>query len=389
MRYLYQDSTELSVQRDFIQDLDNLLNVIKDAYPLEKAIISAKGDVGKSRREKDQRIARLKTFESDVKTQLNDMVSNNGTDEMEICRKSIIEGCISCVNQQTSRLESDFDAAIRDLTEKIDRDSKSACRIFEAFLEFGVYNTMCKHSLISEDGSGSALHGEFTAEVGKLSFNYELRFKGLVSVKQLTGLLHIPTWGKEGIFHKEDVLKMVNMSNHRLVGVEYVNAHIITTFKDKKGAEKVCIEMDRDTNEYSISYGTEDPIDITKDGSLSKEIDDANVLGLMHAVIDYVGDAENRAVSTLKTVTFDGADAIKDSMIFYALKVILTEYGKLASECVAHGVTKDELIIKIESDDGTRTEKYMPISTIESCFAQFGSEGAELADAFGLGALKG
>ena len=42
-------------------------------------------------------------------------------------------------------------------------------------------------------------------------------------------------------------------------------------------------------------------------------------------------------------------------------------------------------MIKIESDDGTRTEKYMSISTVKERLLGIGEAGAELADAFGLG----
>jgi len=64
---------------------------------------------------------------------------------------------------------------------------------------------------------------------------------------------------------------------------------------------------------------------------------------------------------------------------------MLAEYGRFANECIAHGAAKDEFVIKIESDDGTRTEKYMSISTVKERLLGIGRAGAELADAFGLG----
>ena len=76
-------------------------------------------------------------------------------------------------------------------------------------------------------------------------------------------------------------------------------------------------------------------------------------------------------------------------MAYDTLKIILAEYGKIAKKCIEHGVATTELIIKIESADGTRTEKYMPISTIRECFDQIGERGAGLAGAFGLPALEG
>ncbi len=45
-------------------------------------------------------------------------------------------------------------------------------------------------------------------------------------------------------------------------------------------------------------------------------------------------------------------------------------------------------MIKIESDSGARSEKYMPISTIESCLSEIGEKGIELASVFGVDTLK-
>jgi hypothetical protein len=108
-------------------------------------------------------------------------------------------------------------------------------KILSPFLEFGVYDVYdasWRYSLTSEDGG--ALRGEFEAEVDGLSFAYELEFKDPVLVKQLVGVFSVPIPGKAGIFRKEDVLKMLDISNHRLVGVEYTDEHTIAEFKDRK-----------------------------------------------------------------------------------------------------------------------------------------------------------
>jgi len=173
-----------------------------------------------------------------------------------------------------------------------------------------------------------------------------------------------------------------------LVGVEYTDEHTIAEFKDRKGEKAVRIEVQHDTNNYSIVYGDAEPINLTKDGSILKEIDSAEVTYLMQEVISCVRDAEKRRGSMLKAMAFDGADVIEESIIFDSLKVVFAKYGKIASECIAHGAAKDELVIKIESDSGARSEKYMPISTIESCLSGIGEKGVELAGVFGLDSLK-
>ena len=385
MKYLYQDSVELSVESDFIRDLTDLLKLTVAVYPLENGIISANEELENERRAKDRKIVRLEAFESDVGVQLDKMM-DDATDETRICKNVTLEACTSCADQQRAKIESDFDTSFNDLAGKIDHNSEEMRKILSRFLEFGVYDTRQRYSLTSE--GGDTLHGRFEGVVDGLSFVYELEFKEPVLVKQLVGVFSLPIPGKAGLFRKEDVLKMLNMSNHRLVGVEYTDEHTIAEFKDRRGGRAVRIEMQHTTNHYLILYGDAEPINLTKDESILEELDSAEVIYLMQEVIGCVRDAEKRMVSMLKTMTFDGVDVIEESIIFDSLKVIFAKYGRIASECIAHGAAKEELVIKIESDSGARSEKYMPILTIESCLSEIGEKGIELAGVFGLDALK-
>ncbi|MEA1869428.1 MAG: hypothetical protein U9N09_04675 [Euryarchaeota archaeon] len=386
MKYLYQDSVELPLKRDFIRDLTDILKLTVAVYPLENGIISANKEIKSERRARDQEVARLEAFESDVGTCLDEMIADDATEEMSICKDVTYDACTSCADQQRAKIESDFDELFNDLTGKIDHNSEEMRKILSPFLEFGVYGTRQRYSLTSE--GGGALRGEFEAEVDGLSFVYELEFKEPVLVKHLVGVFSIPIPERAGIFRKEDVLKMRDISNHRLVGVEYTDEHTIAEFKDRKGEKAVRIEMQHDTNNYSIVYGDAEPINLTKDESILEEIDSAEVIYLMQEVIGCARDAEKREVSMLKTMAFDGVDVIEESIIFDGLKVVFAKYGKIASGCIAHGAAKDELVVKIESDSGARSEKYMQISTIESCLSEIGEKGIELAGVFGLDDMK-
>lgn len=383
MKYLYQDSVKLPTDRDFIHDLEALLDVTAAVVPLENEIVLANNEVEEIRRVKDMKIAGLRTFESGVTRQLNELVKDGVTDEIQECRNAIIELCASCVDQQKEKIGSGSGASLTDMAEKIDLGAERICNILGPFLEFGVYGTRFEYSLVPEGKKG--IHGEFKADLGELSFAYELRFKDAVTVKHLVGSFAIPVPRKAGIFHSEDAVKMMDMSNHRIARVKYTDNQINIEFKDKRGAKIVRIEMKTATNDYSIVYDGAEPVNLTRDGSISKEIDGDGVISLIHAVMGYVKAAERREVATLVRLTFNGMNVIRKPHVSDALKVILSEYGRFANECIAHGAAKDEFVIKIESDDGTRTEKYMSISTVKDRLLGLGESSAELADAFGLG----
>ncbi len=387
MRYLYQDSIEVPVQRNFVQDMRGILEVSEKVCPLESTVIAAKKKIEESKSERNEKISRMKLFESDFKSQLSDISKNDFMKTVEICKKSLTDLCASCVREQIAKIELEYNTVHDDLSGQVDRDSKQIHKLFEEFLGSGVYSATRRYTLSSMDKD--ALHGEFTADVNNdVSFTYKLWFKEPISVKELVGSFFVPTWGETGIFHKENVVKMLDISNHRLVDVECTDKHVNTTFESKKGEEKVSINMKRDSEDYSILYYSTEVVDITKDKAISEKISGADVVNLMRKVIDYVEDYENYVTSDLETLTLDGCDVVEDSLSLDALEVIFGEYGRLARECMEHSVAKNELIIKIESDDRSRTEQYISLSEIKTVLSQFEDSGAALADAFGLSALE-
>jgi len=153
MKYLYQDSVELPVERDFILDLTDLLKLTVAVYPLENGIISANKEIESESLAKDRKVSRLEAFESGVGMQLGEMIADDATYEMRICKDATSEACTTCADQQRAKIESDFDVSFNDLIGKIDHNSEEMRKILSPFLESGVYGTRQRYSLTSEGGS--------------------------------------------------------------------------------------------------------------------------------------------------------------------------------------------------------------------------------------------
>jgi hypothetical protein len=68
MRYTYQDSTDLPVQRDFIQDITDLIEIAGRILPLENDAIEANELEKNAISSLDNRIADLEKFAIDVKS---------------------------------------------------------------------------------------------------------------------------------------------------------------------------------------------------------------------------------------------------------------------------------------------------------------------------------
>jgi hypothetical protein len=86
----------------------------------------------------------------------------------------------------------------------------------------------------------------------------------------------------------------------------------------------------------------------------------------------------------LTHILLDGEDAVRNNEVFDCLKLIAEQYGDIVKESLEKGYVKNEITIKIEASDGTRTEKYITKEEAFDQLAELGSEGLELASILGV-----
>jgi hypothetical protein len=117
--------------------------------------------------------------------------------------------------------------------------------------------------------------------------------------------------------------------------------------------------------------------DITQDADLAREMDKENILLLIKKLSQYF----TVAVQSYKLVSvfLDGEDAIKNNTLQGCLEQIAEKFGVLINECISKGYNKEEIAIKIELPDGTRSEKYILRSELYNQLSEVGDEGISLA----------
>lgn len=93
MRYTYQDSTDLPVQRDFIQDINDLIEIAGKVLSLENDAIDANEIELKAISSLESRIVDLEKFATDVKTYVSSISLNAESVEILDCHNAIIDAC--------------------------------------------------------------------------------------------------------------------------------------------------------------------------------------------------------------------------------------------------------------------------------------------------------
>lgn len=376
MKYIYQDSTELPVQRDFIEDLKTFLDITSRVIPLENSIIEIKCKHKEALHELNSRINGMNNFEEKLGLLLKRLVNEVDIEDVVPCANAILQTCNENLKKKREVLEAEYRKIESGNTHEYKKFESRILEVLNGFLISGIYGAEKRFELSS---SVNGLSGEMEGSISGLQYYYRLEFaEESLTVEKLFGNLSLPGWTRAGILRKEEKIKMQDLSDFIVSFLEYDNQkNVRIILENKKANRKYRIEG----REFRY-FVYEDNKEITADKELGAFIDMESLGRIPERVQDYL--RTNIRTYTLLKVLLDEEDAISTNQIFDCLKVIAEQYGVIVQECLAKGHNKEEITIKIEEADGTRTEKYISRAEIYNQLAEVGSEGVEIAGILGV-----
>ncbi|WP_340819306.1 hypothetical protein [Methanolobus sp. WCC4] len=347
----------------------------KKVLPLENSAIELSEEETEEISSLETRLREIEAFSKDIQQYVDER--SKGAEDKEIleCRNAVIDAC----NETATRGIKDLNLKL----EQIKRQSESGIYKIEMDLlnnlnplfESGIYGANKAYSVNMKDMS---LKGELKAKFSGMEYTSELTYAhDVLTVKEVYGELSLPTWTKS-LFSKENKLKMIYVSEYTITSMNFDgDRHIDVSFENKKGEQKFKIVSDNDT--YQIYHGD---FDITSDETLLKSLDVDKIAALVEDVRKYMEMFIKS--QTLTHILLDGKDAVRNNEVFDCLKLIAEQYGDIVRESLDKGYVKNEITIKIEASDGTRTEKYITKEEAFDQLAELGSEGLELASILGV-----
>jgi len=376
MRYTFQDSTALPLQRDFIQDLNDFIGTAKKVIPLENSAIELSEDESEEVTSLEARILGLDKFSKDVQAYVDELSRDARDKEILECRNAIMDACIMTSTKELKNLNQKLDFIRNDSESGLYDIEKEILATLNPLFRSGIYGATNRYHLVMKEG---LLRGTMTAIFSGMEYTSDLTYAhDTLTVKEAYGDLFLPAWTKSGLIHKENKVKMVDVSDYLVTSVNYDGVdHINATFETKKKDQQFKISCS-DGN-CQVTFGD---IDITSDETLVRSLKIGNIEALMSELRKY---AELFIRSqTLTQIMLDGRDAVRNNEVFDCLKLIAQQYGEIIRESTERGYVKNEITIKVESSDGTRTEKYITKQEAFDRLSEIGSEGLELASILGL-----
>lgn len=371
MRYTYQDSTDLPIQRDFIQDINDLIEIAGKVLSLENDAIEANEIEMKIISSLENRIVDLEKFASDVKAYVRSISLNAENVEILDCHNAIMDACDESVSIGLHNLKKELEQKKRDHEVHINELEQKMFPMLNSLFEDGIYGAIRQYSVSLDNG---IMRGELKASISGVEYESELLYRnGPLFMREVHGNIQLPVWAKSGIIHKENKVKMVDVSEFMITNIDFNGiSHLELAFENKKQDQQFKIIFDPE--DIQILHGNSD---ITADKTLSQSIDMGTIEPLSLELKKFL---EMSIMSQkLQKVMLDGRDAVRNNEVFDCFKIIMERYGDIVRECIDRGFVKNEITIKIERTDGTRTEKYVTKEELFNKLAELGSEGLELA----------
>lgn len=376
MKYIYQDSTELPVQRDFIEDLKTFLDITSRVIPLENSIIEIKCEHKKVLRELKNRINGMNKFEERLGLMLKRLVNEVGIEDVVPCANTVFQTCSEKLEKKREVLEAEYRKTEGGTSHEFRKFENKIFEVLTRFLISGVYGAEKRFELSS---GVNGIIGKMEGSVSGLQYYYKLGLaEESLTVDKLIGNLSLPSWTHAGILRKEDKIKIQDLSEFLVSSLQYDNQKNVRLIVESKRVNKK-FRIEGEEGRYFVY---EDNKEITADKELEAFVDMEILAKIPERVQDYL--RTNIRTYTLSNVLLDEEDAVSTNQIFDCLKVIAEQYGVIVQECLAKGHNKEEITIKIEEADGTRTEKYLSRAEIYAQLAEVGSEGVEIAGILGV-----
>ena len=371
MRYTYQDSTDLPVQRDFIQDITDLIEIAGRILPLENDAIEANELEKNAISSLDNRIADLEKFAIDVKSYVKSISQNAENVEILDCHNAIVDACDESVSNGLRNLKKELEQKKKDYESHIRDVEQKMFPLLNSLFEHGIYGAVKAYSVRLDNG---IFRGTLKASISGVEYESELLYRNeSLLMREVHGNIQLPIWVKTGLIHKENKVKLVDITEFIITNIDYNGiSHLEVVFENKK--QDLQFKIIYDSQDIQILHGNSD---ITADKTLSQSIEMDRIEPLNLELKKYL---EMSIMSQkLKKIMLDGRDAIVNNEVFDCLKIIMEQYGDIVRECLDRGFVKNEITIKIERTDGTRTEKYVTKEELFNKLSELGTEGLELA----------
>jgi hypothetical protein len=398
MKYLYGDSTEFPVQRDFLRVLNNFVDTSVKTINLENAVFDLKetiiGRQGLKNSVTDEMDNFLLTVENAIeeavaRSKEQDTIVKYAQKSKEFLEKYIEEG--------KTKISDDISQEISQLEKKIEEADEENRKLLESFF---IYDPI---PIIGNIYTIKAIEKGYSAKVqvdcdGSISFHFEIAanespfWKGHVKSRDFIKGIEIPARMKKTFLKKEAVPEIVSLDDFLLCDLILSGKELEVVFRKRYDikAEQFRLKM-KLNDEFSVE------VSHTEENGTEKNINEVpelkNILNMLRLqelgekIVEQTNNLYPKK-QKLKTIFLGGKDVFEENLVFELMQKVAGIFAPIVEEIKKHSPSGDELSLKSEDESGKRNEIYLKKSQVKEKLDAIEEKGRKLYEVLGISNQK-
>ncbi|MCG2728605.1 MAG: hypothetical protein L6244_08165 [Candidatus Methanoperedenaceae archaeon] len=395
MKYLYGDSTEFPLQKDFLGLLDNFTDTSVKAISLENTVLELKETIIDRRRLKNSALDEMDVFLLTVENAISDAVGRSKEQEIiiqysdksrEYLKKSIEDG--------KNKISNEILQEIAQLEKKVDEADEDNRKTLESFLTQDPVQIINKKYALNATVEGYSAKVQIDCE-GDIICVFEIAssdipfWDGHVKAFDFVRGVEIPARMKKPFLKKEEVPDIVSIDDYLLSDLVLSGKELEVVFKKRleTGAERFRLKMDFN-DEFEIEVYRAEENGVEKNIQAVPELKSVLNILRLRELGEKIQEQTNKLYSKkqrLEYIHLNGKDVIKENIVFELMQKVAELFAPIIAGIKEHSPFGEELSLKAEDEKGERSEIYLKKSDVLDKLDAINVKGKKLYEILGVG----
>lgn len=394
MKYLYGDSTEAPLKRDFLGLLDNFIETGVEVIKLENTVFNLKDDIRERRRLKNSVLEEMDSFQSTIyeaisvavsKSKEKENISHYADRSKHFLEKFVIEG--------KKEFSDGIRGEIEQLDAKINESKQKNMKTLEPFfMKDPLPITKKKYTVkATKEGYSAKVVVEYE---GDISCVFAINTPGLEFWKKhvrgvdfLRGV-SIPARMKKPLLKKEHEPDYISIDYYYLTDLVISGNRLEAVFRKNLdvNSERCRLKINLDGVDVDVYYAGENSVEknVRATPGLETALKTTKLLELGELLEKMTEGLFDKRYA-LEGTYLMGIDVFEENIIFDLLERIAEVFAPTVSGIKQHTPADEELSLKVEDDSGKRGEIYLKKADLREKLARVGKKGDRLLEVLGTG----
>jgi len=395
MKYLFGDTTDFPLQRDFLELLNNYTDTSVKAISIENNVFGLKEKILDKRRFKNSVLDEMDIFLLTLENAISEAISKSKEQEIiiEYADKSK-EFLKKFIEDGKNKLSDETLQKIDQLEKQVDEANKENKKTLESFFIQDPVNIISKNYNIkaAEEGYSSKVQvsceGAITCVFNIASSDVPF-WDGHVKAFDFVKGVEIPARMKKPFLKKEEVPDIVKIDDYFLTDLVLSGKELEVVLKKKLDAqaERFRLKMDfSDEFEVEVFHAEENEVEknIQAVAELKSALNILRLRELGEKILERTNDLYSKR-QKLEYIHLNGKDVIEENIVFELMQNVAEFFAPIIADIKKHSPYGEELSLKAEDEKGERTEIYLKKSVVIDKLDAIKEKGRKLAETLDIG----